>query len=107
MAQEVGCLAHYAETRDSVIEFDQEGNYLGTIVEPGQDGMDDPWFLAFREHDLLVAANLTDRVHSFSHDGARVPRSATDPEAGRGTWRRRVPDPTVGRATWRRRVPSS
>jgi hypothetical protein len=55
---------------NSIVEFDQDGNYLGHFIEPDLGGMEGPWFLTFRDEDLLVAANGSQAVHSFSRDGS-------------------------------------
>jgi hypothetical protein len=54
---------------NSLVEFDQEGSYLGTYVAPGLDGLDGPWSALFRDEDLLVSANGSSTIHSFSVDG--------------------------------------
>ena len=67
---------------DSLIEFDADGNYLGHFVEPELDGLDGPWFLTFRNDDVLVSANGSSSIHSFSTDGA----SANPPFATNLNW---------------------
>ncbi|MEU4780149.1 S8 family serine peptidase [Micromonospora sp. NPDC023633] len=56
----------------SVVEFDAEGRYLGTIVAPGTDGLKGPWGILFRGDDMLVSASDSDAIHSFSRDGSRA-----------------------------------
>lgn len=67
---------------DSLVEFDQEGDYLGTYVEPGLGGLDGPWFALFRDDDLLVSANGSRAIHSFSVDGT----TANEPFSTAPTW---------------------
>ena len=57
---------------DSIIELDRDGNYLGRYVEQESDGMDGPWFITFRDDDMLVSANGSRSLHSFSKDGSTV-----------------------------------
>lgn len=63
---------------NTLLEFDQYGNYLGILVDRGLDGLNQPWSPIFREDDLLVSASSSRAVHSFSHDGNEVnPRFTT------------------------------
>ena len=54
---------------NSLQEFSADGEHLGAYVAPGSDGMVGPWFATFRDDDLLVSANGSRTVHSFSADG--------------------------------------
>ncbi|QSB13752.1 S8 family serine peptidase [Natronosporangium hydrolyticum] len=54
----------------SVVEFDLDGNFLGTFIEPGLGGMQGPWGILIRDDDVLVSASNSSAVHSFSADGA-------------------------------------
>ncbi|WP_109472288.1 S8 family serine peptidase [Ornithinimicrobium cavernae] len=54
---------------DSIVEFDADGNHLGYFVEPGADDLDGPWFITVRDEDVLVSANGSEGIHSFSTDG--------------------------------------
>ncbi|MEV0610950.1 S8 family serine peptidase [Polymorphospora rubra] len=56
----------------SVVEFDADGNYLGTFIAPGADGLRSPWGILFRADDMLVSASDSDAIHSFSRDGTRA-----------------------------------
>ncbi|SOC52263.1 S8 family serine peptidase [Ornithinimicrobium cerasi] len=67
---------------NSLVEFDQEGSYLGTYVEPGLDGLDGPWSALFRDDDLLVSANGSSTIHSYSVDGS----SANAPFSTAAAW---------------------
>ena len=67
---------------NSLVEFDQDGNYLGTYVEPGLDGMNGPWMPLFRDDDLLVSANGSSAIHRFSRDGS----TALEPFSTRTGW---------------------
>ena len=67
---------------NSVIELDAEGNYLGHFIEPGLDGLTGPWFVTFRDEDVLVSANGSEAVHSFSTDGS----TANEPFATELRW---------------------
>lgn len=67
------------ENSNSVVEFDAEGSYLGHFIEPGLDGLAGPWFVTFRDEDVLVSANGSEAVHSFSLDGSTAnPAFATE-----------------------------
>lgn len=54
---------------DSVIELDADGNYLGQFIPAGLDGLDSPWDVLVRDHDVLVSASDSDAIHSYSLDG--------------------------------------
>ncbi|MBQ1074983.1 S8 family serine peptidase [Micromonospora sp. C31] len=56
----------------SVVEFDADGNFLGTFVAPGADGLKGPWGILFRGDDMLVSASDSDAIHSFTKDGSRA-----------------------------------
>lgn len=57
------------DNADSVVEFDAQGNYLGRFIEPGLGGLDGPWFVTFRDEDVLVSASDSEAIHSYSLDG--------------------------------------
>lgn len=64
---------------NSVVELDLEGNYLGTFIAPGVDGLNGPWDILFREDDVLVSASGSSAIHRFSRDGQEAyPRFAED-----------------------------
>lgn len=58
-----------ADNAGSIVELDTDGNYLGQYVPAGLDELAGPWYVLFRENDLLVSANTTSAIHSFSLDG--------------------------------------
>src|SRR5690625_2416954 len=53
---------------NAVVEFDQDGNYLGVFVENGSGGISGPWSILFREHDVLVSAS-GGNIYSYDHNG--------------------------------------
>jgi hypothetical protein len=53
----------------SIVELDSDGNHLGTFIEPGFGGLNSPWYILFREDDVLVSASGSSGIHSYSHDG--------------------------------------
>lgn len=57
---------------NSLVELDTDGTYLGQYVEAGLGGLAGPWFPLFRDGDLLVSANTTSQIHSFSTDGSEA-----------------------------------
>ena len=77
---------------DSIIELDRDGAFLGRYVEQGLDGMDGPWFLAFRDDDLLISANGSRTVHSFSKDGT----TANPPFATNLNWPEQIAETANG-----------
>lgn len=84
---------------NSIIELDAEGNYLGHFIEPGLDGLTGPWFVTFRDEDVLVSANGSEAVHSFSPDGT----TANEPFATELRWPEQTAeteDGTVLVANW-------
>ncbi|MCK0114180.1 S8 family serine peptidase [Ornithinimicrobium sp. F0845] len=88
---------------DSLVEFDADGTYLGRFVEPGLDGLDGPWFVTFRDDDVLVSANGSRSIHSFSPDGS----SANEAFATDLNWPEQIaetPEDTVLVANWSTRT---
>jgi len=77
---------------DSIIELDRDGAFLGRYVEQGLDRMDGPWFLAFRDDDLLISANGSRTVHSFSKDGT----TANPPFATNLNWPEQIAETANG-----------
>ncbi len=57
----------FGDNGNAVLEFDLDGNYLGQFIASGAGGLNGPWSLFLREHDLLLAAGNT--VHAFDYDG--------------------------------------
>lgn len=53
---------------NAVVEFDQDGNYLGVFIESGSGGISGPWSILFREHDVLVSAS-GGNIYSYDHNG--------------------------------------
>ncbi|USQ81179.1 S8 family serine peptidase [Ornithinimicrobium faecis] len=81
-----------SDNANSVVEFDADGNYLGHFIEPDLGGLDGPWFVTFRDEDVLVSASGSEAVHSYSLDGTtsngtfttqmRWPEQLTETEQG-------------------------
>lgn len=88
---------------NSVVELDADGNYLGYFIEPGLDDLNSPWFVAFRDDDVLVSTSGSEAVHSFSQDGTTAnPRFVNEirwPEQIEET-----PEGTVLVANWNTRA---
>ncbi|MFS8499202.1 MAG: S8 family serine peptidase [Micromonosporaceae bacterium] len=59
------------DNANSIVELDADGNFLGTFIEPGFGGLNSPWYLLFREQDLLVSASGSSGIHRYSHDGTQ------------------------------------
>jgi subtilisin family serine protease len=53
----------------SIVELDADGNFLGLFIEPGFGGLNSPWYILFRDEDVLVSASGSSGIHSYSHDG--------------------------------------
>lgn len=66
------------DNADAVAEFDQDGNFLGNFVDNEAGGLDSPWFILFRDDDVLVSASTSDRLHRYTHDGAPLEALPTD-----------------------------
>ena len=54
----------------SVVELDADGDFLGTFVPAGLDGLNSPWYVLPRDGDVLVSASGSSAIHSFAPDGA-------------------------------------
>ncbi|HEX6683050.1 MAG TPA: S8 family serine peptidase [Candidatus Limnocylindrales bacterium] len=63
-----GTLLVTSATGNKVVEFDSAGNYLRDFIAPGAGGISGPWYLVFRETDLLVAAS-GGNIYRFDHSG--------------------------------------
>jgi hypothetical protein len=53
----------------SVVELDAGGDYLGTFIPPGMDGLNSPWYVLPRGGDILVGGSGSSAIHSFTPDG--------------------------------------
>jgi hypothetical protein len=53
---------------DAIAEFDTDGNYLGNFVANGVGGLEAPQDILFHCGELLVSANISNRVHSYDPD---------------------------------------
>jgi len=63
-----GTLLVTSATGNKVVEFDASGNYLRDFITTGAGGISGPWYLVFREDDLLVAASAGN-IYRFTHAG--------------------------------------
>jgi hypothetical protein len=52
-----------------VVEFDADGELLGDFVTDGSGGIGGPWYVLFREDDVLVAAS-GGNIYRYDHTGA-------------------------------------
>lgn len=87
------------ENTGSLVEFDQDGTYLGRYAETGLGGMSSPWDVLFREDDLLVADSGAKAILSLSVDGS----AANEPFVERINWPEQItatPEGTVLTANW-------
>ena len=58
---------------NAVVEFDLEGQFLGTFIAPGAGGIVGPWSILFRGSDVLVSAS-GDNIYSYLHNGTPIGR---------------------------------
>lgn len=63
-----GTLLVTSGTGNKVVEFDAGGEYLGDFITSGAGGISGPWYLLFRENDLLVSAS-GGNIYRFDHNG--------------------------------------
>jgi hypothetical protein len=54
----------------SIVELDADGDYLGTFIPAGLDGLNSPWYVLPRDGDVLVSASGSSAIHRFAPDGA-------------------------------------
>jgi hypothetical protein len=57
---------------DSVVEFDTDGDYLGTFVPPDSGGLAGPFDVYSRTLDYLVPGSDSDAVHRYDATGASL-----------------------------------
>jgi hypothetical protein len=55
--------------QDAIAQFDQSGNYLNNFIAPNATIMADPWDIFFRNSDILISANTTNKVHRYDLNG--------------------------------------
>lgn len=87
------------ENGGSLVQFDQDGTYLGRYAEKGLGGLSGPWDVLFRDDDLLVADSTAKQILSLAADGS----SAHDPFVDRINWPEQLaetPEGTVLTANW-------
>jgi hypothetical protein len=63
-----GTLLVTSATGNKVVEFDANGEHLGDFITAGAGGISGPWYLLFRETDLLLAAS-GGNIYRFDHNG--------------------------------------
>ncbi len=63
-----GTLLVTSATGNKVVEFDARGERLGDFIASGAGGISGPWYLVFRETDVLVAAS-GGNIYRFDHSG--------------------------------------
>jgi predicted extracellular nuclease len=54
---------------DAVVEFDQDGNFVGQFIAAGAGGLDGPEGILRRAGDWLVSGAISDAVHRFDLSG--------------------------------------
>lgn len=62
----------------AVAEFDQDGNFLGNFVDNGAGGIAGPWYVLFRDDDVLVGGSTSGLIHRYGHDGNPAPNLPLD-----------------------------
>jgi hypothetical protein len=67
------------DNRDSVLEFDQDGAWLGHFIESGEGGLNGPWSMVFRSDDVIVADSGSDILRRFTWDGEFIEVFTDDP----------------------------
>ncbi|MEV4665003.1 S8 family serine peptidase [Micromonospora echinofusca] len=63
-----GTLLVASGSGNKVVEFDAKGNYLRDFITSGSGGISGPWYLTFRENDLLVSAS-GGNIYRYDHSG--------------------------------------
>lgn len=63
-----GTLLVTSGSGNKVVEFDTAGNYLRDFIASGAGGISGPWYLLFRENDLLVSAS-GGNIYRYDHAG--------------------------------------
>jgi len=63
-----GTLLVTSATGNKVVEFDANGEHLGDFITSGSGGINGPWYVLFREDDVLVAAS-GGNIYQYDHDG--------------------------------------
>ena len=64
---------------NSVLAFDQSGEFVGPFIESGAGGLNGPWGIAFRDNDLLVSDSTGGSLRVFDLDGEFIEVFTTDP----------------------------
>jgi Subtilase family/Fibronectin type-III domain/PA domain/Viral BACON domain/Peptidase inhibitor I9 len=64
-----GTLLVTSATGRKVVEFDANGKLLGDFISPGAGGIRGPWYILFREADVLVA-DSSGKIYQYDHNGA-------------------------------------
>jgi hypothetical protein len=63
-----GTLLVTSATGNKVVEFDAQGTYLRDFITSGAGGINGPWYVVFRETDVLVTAS-SNNIYRFDHNG--------------------------------------
>ena len=64
-----GTLLVASATGNKVVEFAANGELLGNFIESGAGGISGPWYMLFRESDVLVSASAGN-IYQYDHNGA-------------------------------------
>jgi subtilisin family serine protease len=54
---------------ENVVEFSEDGEFLGEFITAESGGIDGPWYVLFREDDVLVSAS-SGNIYQYDHTGA-------------------------------------
>jgi hypothetical protein len=63
-----GTLLVTSANGNKVVEFDAGGNYLRDFIASNAGGVSGPWYLVFRENDLLLSAS-GGNIYRYDHSG--------------------------------------
>ena len=63
-----GTLLVTSATGNKVVEFDADGGYVRDFITSGAGGISGPWYVVFREDDVLVAAS-SGNIYRYDHSG--------------------------------------
>jgi subtilisin family serine protease len=64
-----GTLLVTSATGNKVVEFDADGELVGDFITSGAGGISGPWYVLFREDDVLVSAS-SGNIYRYDHAGA-------------------------------------
>jgi hypothetical protein len=53
----------------AIAEFDAGGNFIGNFIDNEAGGMRGPWYILFRDADVLVSSVTSSAIHRFTYEG--------------------------------------